>query len=310
MADKKLILRKLLILLILMFVLDMAIGAVLKHFFFAKKSGFDSRANYVINQTKADVLIFGSSKASEHYNPTLLRDSLKLSVYNAGRDLSYIYYHYALLEAVLKRYTPKLIILDTRPDEFKKFEFGEDRDRLNVLLPYYDSHPEIRDVCLLRSKFERYKLLSKMYPYNSLILQELVELLPIAKYQKDDSDNGYIVKHGEWKGPKRPYNVNDEIDTLSASYFKKFVEKCKEKKIELIVTYSPLYQSIDAEKNRNINYAYQVCKQNNVPVFNYLNDTTYNNPKLFYDDLHLNQGGSIVFSNSMVGKIREVLKGN
>jgi hypothetical protein len=308
MSDKKRILTRLAVLLVSIFVLDFAVGAALKHLFFAKRTGFDARANYVINKANEDILVFGSSKASEHYDTRILRDSLKMSVYNAGRDLSYIHYHYALLQAVLKRYTPKLIILDTRANEFEKFEYGENLDRLNVLLPFYDSHPEIREVCLLRGKYEKFKLFSKTYPYNSLILSGLVELLPLKRFKKDDSVNGYIAKYGQYKGSKPPYNVKDDVDALAAGYYKKFVLACKAKNIKLVVAFSPLYQKIDPDKNRNVAYIERVCKENNVPLFSYLIDDQFNNPKYFFDDRHLNREGSVVYTNRIITQLRGVLK--
>ena len=309
MADKKLILQKLLILVVAMFVLDRAVGALLEHFFFKKKNGFDARANYVINKVRDDVLIFGSSRASEHYSSKLLQDSLHLSVFNAGRDLSYITYHYALLEGVLKRYHPKLVVLDTRPNEFVVFKDHEDLDRLNVLLPFYDSHPEIRDVVLLRGKFEKYKLLSKVYAYNSLVLSELVELLPIARYKKDDSENGYIAKTGEWKGGKQDYTVNDEVAPVAASYYQKFIELCIANHVKLVLVYSPLYQNINVASNRNIEFVRQIAKKYQVPLINYLDDPEFNDPKYFFDGLHLNRQGSTLFSNRIAGRLRAVLNG-
>jgi hypothetical protein len=307
MADYKLILKRFTILLVAIVLLDWGIGAVLKHFYFTKKNGADYRTNYVINSVKDDVLIFGSSKAVYHYDTKIISDSLQLSVYNAGRDLSYIYYHYALLEAALKRYSPKLVVLDTRANELYKFKNGEDRDRLNVLLPYYDSHPELREICQLRGPFERYKLLSKMYPYNSLILSELVELLPIARYKKDDSQKGYIAKHGQFKKGLQPYTVNDAIDSTAARYYKKFVELCKAKNVPLVVIYSPIYQTINSAANRNVQYVMQVCKDNNVPVLNYLRDSTFNKPGYFYDALHLNRQGSVVYSGMVAGELKQFL---
>jgi hypothetical protein len=307
MADYKLILKRFAILAVVMFLLDWGVGAVLRHFYFTKKNGADYRTNNVINKTKADVLIFGSSKAVYHYDTKIIGDSLHMSVYNAGRDLSYIYYHYALLEAALKRYSPKLVVLDTRANEFQQFKYNEDRDRINVLLPYYDSHPELREVCLLRGPFERYKLLSKMYPYNSLILNELVELLPIARYKKDDSQDGYIAKYGQFKGGLQPYTVNDAVDSTATLYYKNFVELCKAKKVPLVVVYSPIYQDINSAANRNVQYVMQVCKDNNVPVLNYLRDTTFaNKPQYFYDALHLNKQGSVVYSSIIGGKLKQL----
>lgn len=307
MSDKKLIIRRIILLIVIMFVLDQGIGAVLRHFFYAKRNGFDYRENVVINKTHADVLVFGSSRATYHYDTRLLQDSLHLSFYNAGRDLSYILYHYALLKCVLERYSPKLVILDTRPNEFETFKYGENYDRLNVLLPFYFDHPEIREICHLRSRFERVKLLSAMYPYNSLILPELIELLPIAKYKKDDSDNGYIGKSGEWVGPKPEYGVEDNIDSVSVIYYRKFIQTCKEKHIKLMIAYSPLYQRIDSQHNRMVALVKQICKENNLPLINYLDNKEFDNPHYFFDGLHLNHTGADLYSTRIVPQIRQVL---
>ena len=41
--------------------------------------------------TKADLLVFGSSRANHHYVPEVFEDSLKLTFYNTGKDGSGIF---------------------------------------------------------------------------------------------------------------------------------------------------------------------------------------------------------------------------
>ena len=158
---------KLFLFLIIVFLLDFATGSILKYLYYKQDSGLLYRTTYAIDSTKADVLIFGASRANHHYYPGAFEKRLHMSCYNAGRDGNDIFYHYAILQGVLKRYTPKIAILDFAREEF--FKNQESYDRLSSLLPYYDRHPEMRSIIQLKSPYEKYKLLSKIYPYNSLI---------------------------------------------------------------------------------------------------------------------------------------------
>ena len=163
------LLLKALLFLMLVIAADFITGSVLKHFYFRQSSGWEYRTKYSIEDTKAEVLIFGASRAQQQYNPLFIEDNLHQTCYNVGRDGMPLFYHYAVLQAVLKRYTPKMIILDC--------EYGALRDgsssyeRISCLLPYYNDHPEMRPVIELRGSFEKYKFFSKIYPYNSLILK-------------------------------------------------------------------------------------------------------------------------------------------
>ena len=61
-----------------------------------------------------------------------------------------------MLKGVLKRYSPKIIILDIVNKEFQKN--ADSYEKISPLLPYYNSHPEIRSIVQLRSRYEKHKL--------------------------------------------------------------------------------------------------------------------------------------------------------
>ena len=135
---------KLIILFLFLFVSDFLIGNLLSYYYFNQKRGADYLTTYSIDSTKADVLIFGSSRASHHYRPPIFENHLNLTCYNVGRDGSFLFYQYAVLKAVIKRYSPKIIILDFNDGEFSKDE--SNYDRISALLPYYKTHPEMRSI--------------------------------------------------------------------------------------------------------------------------------------------------------------------
>jgi len=93
MDDKIILLRRFLLLVILMVVLDYSVGYFLKKTYFSQKSGVDYRTTYAINGVRSDILILGSSRATHHYNPSIIEDSLKMSAFNGGRDGCSIFYY-------------------------------------------------------------------------------------------------------------------------------------------------------------------------------------------------------------------------
>ena len=104
----------------IVFVLDLSIGRTLRYFYFKESSGLHYRTTFSMDSTKANILIFGSSRATHHYVPEVFESSLKDSYYNTGRDGNGIFYQLAVLRSILKRYNPKVIILDYYPGSLEK----------------------------------------------------------------------------------------------------------------------------------------------------------------------------------------------
>ncbi|HEY5369695.1 MAG TPA: hypothetical protein VIJ75_11955 [Hanamia sp.] len=198
---------------IVCFCLDFVIGTILNKLYFKQQSGLQYRTTYAIEKTNAEVIVLGSSRANHHYVPAVFENILHYSFYNAGKDGSSIFYNYAILKGILKRYKPRIIVL-----EILKEELGFEKewyDRLSELLPYYATHPEIRSIILLKSRSERLKLISKIYPYNSSLLTILIGNTELNKKRRMDLE-GYVPLFKTYKGslfnPKD--NFKDPIDTL------------------------------------------------------------------------------------------------
>jgi hypothetical protein len=305
--DKILILKKLLLLFIVVFVLDFAIGAFLKKSYYAQKSGADYRTTEVVDVVKPDILVLGSSRASHHYDISIIEDSLKLSAYNGGRDGSFMFFYYAMLEASLKRYHPKMVIVDIIPDEFE--ETASSYDRLSVLLPYYKSHPELREVCELRGKFEKIKLLSKIYPYNSKLFSALTTVLHLKQKDEDDAKlKGYIPMSNVLTGAKPFEKLSGKTDSIKVKYFKKFISDCQTAGVKLMVIVSPIYVQYQVN-NPNITIAKRMCDSAHVPFYDYSTSKDFDNVGQYADAHHLNSQGAEQFTKMNIANIRKALKG-
>lgn len=300
----KFFLLKILILSAIIVVLDFSIGNVLSYFYFNEKIGFQYRTTYSIEKTRAEVVIFGSSRASHHYHPDIFIKRLNHTCYNAGRDGNFIFYHYAVLKGVLKRYTPKIVILDFNNKEFKQNQ--DSYDRISLLLPYYRRHPEIHSIIELKGKYEKYKLLSSIYPFNSSIIDITIGNTEINKNKKKDI-NGYLPLMKTWNSSLQIDSNSSkyELDSAKIEIFESFIKDCIDSKVKLYIVCSPSFI-----KSSHVDYSLElgkeIAKKYNVLFLNYSNDSLFiNNSKLFADIEHLNDKGAKVFSNMLIDTIRE-----
>ncbi len=298
----KKILLNIFIVLLVIFVLDFAIGRTLRYFYFKESSGFNYRTTYAMEETRADILIFGSSTANHHYVPGVFENSLKMTYYNTGRDGLGILVHTAILESVLKRYTPKLIILDYT-GSFQKEEKAY--DRLAVLLPYWRTHPEIRKIIELRSPFERIKLISEIYPFNSQILNVAVGNLEVNKKRMLDHE-GYVALNKKWQDKMEMIKPGPaySVDSNKILALKDFIKTAKQSGSQVILIHSPWYKEF--KTLQEIDICRTVCAEADIPFWDYTKDTLFlNNRQLFEDRSHLNNTGATIFSNLVAAKIKK-----
>ncbi len=294
---------KIVIFLLILAIFDFGVGSLLKYFYFKQQSGFLARTNYSINETTADVLIFGASTANHQYYPDVFEERLNLSYYNVGRDGTSILYHYALLNAILKRYTPKIIILDIRRELAIK---PDGYDRLSMLLPYYDKHPEMDEIIELRSPYENLKMISKVYPYNSLLFAIFAGNSEHFKDRNKDI-KGYLPLSRVWDEPIETITtpILNELDTIKIKKFESFIQTCIDAKIKLYIVISPNFfkmEYIDVADKKAI----EIAQRYKVKYIDYSQDSLFlANSKYFADIHHLNSNGAILFSNKIADIIIE-----
>lgn len=298
---KKVILNIAIVVLVV-FILDFAIGKTMRYFYFKESSGLNYRTTFSMDSTKAQILIFGSSRANHSYVPDIFEDSLKKTFYNTGRDGNGIFYQQALVKTILKRYTPEIIIFEFAGT------FAEGRneyDQMSSLLPYYCNHPEIRKIIELRSPFEKIKMLSQIYPFNSQALTITIGNLEINKKRASDS-KGYIALYNVW-----PYNLDSipdkcvqEIDTNKVIAFTETITTPKNAGAEVYVVYSPVFQKYN--RNYDLEICKKICAEQHIPFFDLSKEIAFYNKMWFQDILHLNNTGATEFSKVVVSKIKQL----
>lgn len=281
----------------LLFCADRAIGYGLKYLYDNQKDEEYFYASEAMERQKCDIVILGSSRARNHYDPETLSDSLGLSCFNAGRSGHFLMYQSAQLHVMLSRYIPKWIILDIVPYDFTG---GNNYDRLSVLLPY-KSHKETHRFLKMRSTFEMWKCMSEIYPYNSMLLKLLPNLRDRGIFHK----NGFQPLNGFYKG-KKSISENDstKTDEDKIEEFKRIIKLCKNKGIKLTIVTSPFYAEYKKQTSTT-KLVGQICKEEGIEYFNFLNDKDFDDISLYHSVDHLNANGADIFTKKIAKQLKQ-----
>ena len=241
---------------------DRAIGAILKVFYFRQELGGHHRTTYIIDSTLAEVLIFGSSRANHHYVPEIFEDKLHCTCFNTGVDGQSLLYNYAILKTITNRYNPRLIIIDISPEDLNYS--AHEYERLSALLPYYQAYPEISRVVDLRGPFEKLKSVSACYPYNSLFFEIANANLHYKKKKSMPEINGYIPIFKIMKDNEVEISTNNtcNIDENKINAMEDIILTCKQKGIDLIFVYSPIW--LNPQESYCNNVISELCFKNGI----------------------------------------------
>ncbi len=276
-------------------VADLLIGAVSKNAILNVRDVGVNQTNTVqaFFKRKADVLILGPSTANHHFDTRIIKDSLKMTCYNAGRDGQNVVYNAMVLDAFLTRCTPKLVIMDVGSSTLS--------DKWMVALSdfncYYGILKPVDEILdSIATPIERVKRLFNIYRYN-----KTWEWLLNGKIDNEVADlDGY-----------RPMPVNADanfkavrasehfiINETCKHYLDRIVQVCKEKNIRLVITSSP---SMVIDEGNFLPDMNAYCREKGVEFFDWNGDAIYtNHSELFYDMTHLNADGAKIFTKDLL----------
>lgn len=283
---------------------DRLLGYTLESLYYSERAKINEKLLVSTFETNADILIFGSSRAENHYNPLIISEHTNLSCYNLGFGGQNIYFHNGLLKTILERYTPKVIVLELFDIDFEKTGASNDKEKLGVLMPLYSRSEAIKSTILLRGQSEKIKNISKIYPYNSLMYKIIRNnFLPI----KNDI-NGYLPLEKSWsKEIEKEESDIRLLDSVKIEALFDFIKTTIEAKSKLLIAVSPQY--IMKNKSKSLQFiSSKIKKEFGIEVLIFLNDRKFlNNKSLFADPLHLNCKGADLYSEVLSNKILDFI---
>lgn len=286
-----------LVVLLLLVLMDFCVGGVSSWLYHRSKYGIFNRQLYVLNESGDDIIILGSSRASHHYVSSIFADSLNMSCYNAGSEGMCIYYHYAMLAAMIERgHCPQVVIydvmdLDAMEHPGPTFTLDAALDRL---APHYGEYENIDSLFNLKDWKEKLKLQSLTYRYNSKLVQSIkCNFMPLPE------DNGYEkvvgVLPNNMDFTKEEYN-DCELDSLKLLYMQKMVDLAKGHQIKLFFVFSPCFKD---NPSKAYDAAKEIAYRNQIEVIDCYNEPTLMKRELFRDLMHLNDDGARVWSSHL-----------
>jgi hypothetical protein len=298
----KTLILKILLFIVLLLILDFAIGKTLNYYYFKQKQGeYALLTRTIENPTnqRAEILIMGSSRAKRHYHPGIISATLGKSCYNTGYDAQSILFCKALLDIIREKYKPEIIVLDVNMHALNNEEISY--DQLSVLLPYASRYPMLWNTLSLKSPFERIKCISLIYPYNSL----LDKIVKGNIVHWEDDINGFVPFYGVYRNDLEERTFPEiNLDSNKINAFESFLSICRENNIQLYIVYSPEYvKSLNISPS--MNYIIEKCQKQNIEYISYRNNEFFLNNELFQEYLHLNNVGAEKFSLDIALKIKE-----
>jgi len=268
---------------------DRALSYAAKYFYSTTTTTDEYKLNAVINRMNEEVIFMGSSRCHHHYIPSIISDSLHKRVYNAGLwGMRNIYFQYGLLSDVLERYTPNTICLELHPTDYLATPFSN-AEAAGVLAPFIGTSTG-NDEVMKKTGYYYKDQVSYLYRYNSSFANLLAGNLT---ERSSAADRGYKSLSGELDTTSNtivPEKFPFKIDKDKVHYLQAFIDKCKEKKINLIFLFSPMYAT---ENTRLFEIPDSLAKKNGIPFINHYNlPGITGHGEYFHDFGHLNNAGA------------------
>lgn len=246
----------------------------------------------------ADIVIEGSSRASVHFDPILIEDSLNTSCYNLGLDgHSFLLQNFRHTEFLKYNRQPKLIVYEIGYSTFSDHKVAYNFD---ALLPYILFNNTIKEST---EEYNYYHFADYYIPlvrYYGKVMSILQSKIPSKIKTK-----GYNKIDQEWNN-----NREIEFDSVKLAHdpaltplFEEYIKDCKKKNIKLILVHPPEYiehQNRVVLREQEIDKYKQLGEKYDIPFYDFSNDTLSFNKKYFKDALHLNARGSTIFTKKMI----------
>jgi hypothetical protein len=263
--------------------------------------------------TRADVIVLGSSRAWRHFDSTVLIDVLGRSVFNAGCDGQGIPYMRGILDLMLDRHTPELVIINV--DANMLADRARHMGRLPVLAPFMDESDVIRDMIYARARFERLKYLSRSYRYNGK-----VPAILLNRGRSDPSVHGFVPVDGRmspWVPVEddRPLPELPHADPYLTELFQAMIRQAREAGSHVVLVTGPRWTHdgrVNPDRRRLMAEAGRIAREEGVPYFELTTETfpVFTDAALYVNPSHLNREGAALFSRQLGSILREWLEGH
>lgn len=261
------------------------------------------KIKYLVNEVDEDVVLLGTSRCNFHYVPSILSDSIGMSVYNGGIDGSNcIYSHYFVLNQILLHHTPKMVCLELMTNDYAVTE--NPFEKTSFFAPYIGRSERADSVFREAGNYWSYRI-CHLYRYNAKAVSNIGGFF-VNKQQ--ESESGYIPMPQPAYTPERLEKIHEfkNIDGLKLQYIRKFIMLCKSHNIALVFMVSPSYSEADTNLYRTLK---DVAKENEIPFFDYHTQGLFlNYPEYFKDNEHMWDKGARIYTSIFAHDLKHYIE--
>lgn len=270
--------------------------------------GDTGKTYYSLYDVDTPIVIVGSSRAVHHYVAKMMEDSLGLPAYNVARDGCFFSYNCCVINSIMDRYTPELIIWENGID----YLYDGVEDPLESLYPYYGRNEWVtRTIKAELPWTECIRLNSRIYQYNSLIHRILMRYCKRSSFTNDDIEKGYLpLKPKTLKKAlelKRVESKDAKLSEIKVECFHSILERAQKRGVKMVVVESPMYRLCDVNGESAIRMK-SICDEfgalflDNSQLPEYLD-----HPEYFNDATHMNADGAERYTRLVLNQIEKYL---
>ena len=252
-----------------------------------------------------DVLFFGSSMAYCDVVPAIIWEETGLRSYVMAGPEQTIPITYYYLRETCKTQSPQAVVVELTGMFFKEFQ---NYTKANITyMPW--SENRLLATLYAAEHEEQFGLLFPLYHYHDRVYSVSPAEIQQRLSPQADLMAGYTVllaKAGQLNQAKRDFSADTDTYRNNLRYLEKISDFCAKQSIQLILYIAPAYHQIPDD-------ALAVLKQDIAPLphaaFFDCNDEpwlTEDPPEYWYDELHYNIYGAVLFSRRFGLRLMEL----
>ncbi len=288
--------------------IDITIGKVMDRMLpKISNQGDTGKTYYSLNDVNTPVIIVGSSRAAHHYVTNMIEDSLRMSTYNVARDGCFFSYNCCVVNSIMDRYTPKLIIWENGTD----YLYDGVPDPLESMYPYYGNNKWVKKIIKDELPWKEYvRLNSRMYQYNSIIHRVVMRYCGRNSFI-ESSEKGYQpLAAKKLIAPlklEKELSIAKDLSRSKIAIFESTLNRAKKMGVLVIVVNSPVYKL--TETNLSGIKMQQICEEYGML---YLDNSQlsyfHEHSNLFNDVAHMNDEGARIYTKMFLEQIKDYIK--
>ena len=271
--------------------------------------------NLALEQSGADLIVLGSSRALHQIDPQVLKGELGIDAVNGGVDGQGIAYARAV-EALLsaRGMVPKVFVLNMDISDMAR----EDLSPSVVLAPFWGENEAVDEILLRSTSHGQLKFFSSVFRFNSRALPLLAKLFtqreekihdgfsPIERTMDDDPEKIEIGGDWFWKGA-------EQLDPFKMQLYRNFLKSARAAGTRVFVVVGPRFWPPDFEQDPRtapIDRLAGVASEEGASFFalDSFSNPEFSDPDLYSDPAHLNSAGARLYSERLAREIAKTLE--